>query len=457
MQIAVLGRVRLYVRNARDSLWFIPAVLVAVASALALVLLRLDTHLDRTGDPTWWLFAGNAESARTILSVVAGSLITVVAVAFSVTVIAIQQASTQYSPRILRNFTRDRGNQFVLGAYIATFVFALLVLRRVREDTAELAGFIPAISITSAVVLALISFGLLVYFIHHVTRSLQVSVLLATIAREVCREFEHQFPKRVGQAREPSRSEVVAMQSNGQNRHACPIHNSRSGYIQIIDAGAIERIALRNPIEAVVFVAIGDFVQDRELVACVFSEQPLGEGVVDTLRAAFSTDDTRTIELDPMFGIRQMVDIALKALSPGVNDPSTAMQALDHLGNAMASLLDRELPSPERSIGPSRVVFRVPSFDDYFEASFAGIRHAARGDRQVTRHLVHVLDKLARRTTERTPVRGLSHQLDEIVAGTSWDVFTPHEQRALRALVDDVAGRLEPSALDRGAVPSGHR
>jgi uncharacterized membrane protein len=444
MRWPVLGRIWLFTRNARDSLWFIPALLVLCAIALALTLLRVDAHLERTGAPTWWLFAGNADSARAILSVVAGSLITVVAVTFSVTIIAIQQASTQYSPRILRTFTRDRGNQVVLGTYIATFVYALLVLRRVREGTSGVEGFLPAISITTAVVLALISFGLLVYFIHHVAQSLQVSIVLSAIAREVRQELSRHFPKRIGQPSEPPRTfdQLLAEGPRQAGRHECAIRAPRSGYVRIIDADAIERVGRHATLQAAVFVAIGDYVQDGEVIARVFAEDPLPQSRVDTFQDAFGIDDMRTVELDPAFGIRQIVDIALKALSPGINDPSTATQCLDHLGNVVASLLDRDLPSSERKVERSRILFRVPSFEDYLDASFAAIRHNARAELEVIQHFVRVLEKLGQRVEDPLRARALGYQLDELAAALDWEVFTAREQRSLRERIAKLAGEL---------------
>lgn len=440
-----LGRIQLFSRNALDSLWFVPAVLVAIAIALALVLLQVDSQLERTGERAWWLFAGNADSARAILSVVAGSLITVIAVAFSVTIIAIQQASTQYSPRILRNFTSDRGNQFVLGAYIATFVYALLVLRRVREETADFAGFVPAISISVAVLLALISFGLLVYFIHHATRSLQVSVLLSSIAHEVDRELEHHFPKRVGEAIEPPRSfeELLADIRDVGGRKVWLLRSPSVGYVRVIDSEAIDRVARQAPIEAAVFVAIGDFVQNEEVIARVSCDEALSDSWAGTFRSAFNTDAARTVSFDPAFGIRQIVDIALKALSPGINDPSTAIQCLDYLGNIVASLLGRDLPSSERRIERSRIVFRVPTFEDYLKASFGAIRRAARREFDVTQHLLDVLAKLGVRTKDPMRAAALRQQLDDVDVGLEWGAFTPNEQRSLRQRIERVAKALE--------------
>lgn len=159
------------------SLWVVPALLVAAAVGLAALLLFVDGRAPALGGGRPWLFGGTAGAARTLLAAIAGSLITVVATAFSVTLVAIQQASAQFSPRVIRNFMRDRGSQVVLGAYIATFAYALLVLRQVREPSEGAGAFIPALAITGAMALALRCVGLLIYFIHHIAVALQVATI----------------------------------------------------------------------------------------------------------------------------------------------------------------------------------------------------------------------------------------------------------------------------------------
>ena len=441
-----LARARLAFQNARDSLWFWPAWLVVGSVALALVLLRVDAQFDGSSRRIWWLFSGNAQSARVVLSVVAGSLITVVAVAFSVTTVAMQQASTQYSPRILRNFTSDRGNQIVLGSYIATFVFCLLVLRRVREPGQGVPAFVPSISITTAVVLALISFALLVYFIHHVTRALELSVILSTIGGDLRRELKRQFPQPLGEASvDPlSSREMLESLPPRPDWQVCEIRSREIGYLRIIDQERITSAAKERELQAAIVVAVGEFVQHDQLLARVASPEPISEEIVAKLQAAFSTDVSRTAEQDPLFAIQQIVDIALKALSPSTNDSTTATQCLDQLGAALGLLLERELPEPSRDIGRSRVVFTVPSLAEFVSASFASIRRSARAELRVSKHLVHVLRTLAARVRSPDRQAVLRHELDELHATLAWEDFTPHERAGLRGELSLLTAELSP-------------
>lgn len=439
-----LARGRLAFRNARDSLWFWPAWLVVGSAALAIVLLRIDAHMEGTNRRIWWLFSGNAQSARVVLSVVAGSLITVVAVAFSVTTVAMQQASTQYSPRILRNFTRDRGNQIVLGSYIATFVFCLLVLRRVRETSEGVPAFVPSIAITTAVALALVSFGLLVYFIHHVTRALQLSVILSTIGGDLRHELERQFPKPLGSAsKEPlSSREMLESLPPRPEWRVREIRSCGIGYLRFIDQERIIAAARNQELQASIVVAVGQFVQRDQLLARVASPEAVSDETCARLEAAFTTDVARTPEQDPLFAIQQIVDIALKALSPSTNDSTTAMQCLDQLGASLGLLLERELPEPSRDIGRSRIVFTTPSVDEFVSACFASIRRSARAEPRVSKHLAGVLQTLVARVEAPSRLAVLRREVDELDATLRWEDFTPHDRAGLKRELASLGARL---------------
>ena len=178
-----------------SGLWLVPTALVALACGLAALTLLIDERFPDLGGLRAWFFGGTASAGRDLLATIAGSLITVVALAFSGTIIAIQQASTQFSPRVIRNFMRDHGNQIVFGTYIATFVYALLILRQVRTADESVDPFVPALSITLALMLALLCVALLIYFIHHVATSLQVATISETIRRELRENIETLYPR----------------------------------------------------------------------------------------------------------------------------------------------------------------------------------------------------------------------------------------------------------------------
>jgi uncharacterized membrane protein len=431
----VAGQFSLAWQRAQTSLWFLPSLLVLASVPLALGLIRVDIAAGSGYGKHWWLFNGGAEGARVVLSVIAGSLITVLAVAFSGTMIAIQQASTQFTPRVLRNFTRDRGNQVVLGTYIATFTYALLVLRRVRGDNGSPDEFVPAISITVGMALALLSLCLLVYFIHHVSESLQVTYLLRAIRRDLDEELERCFPDELGApaheaapARERASEPALIVETM--------IRSENEGYLRRVAESALGGESQDRPLWRTIEIApvIGDYVRKGDVVARVRSDGPLPPELECRLRSAFQLDRDRSVQQDAMFGIRQLVDIALKALSPGINDPTTAEQALDHLSGALALLLHRCGPDPERSLPDgTRVRFEIPDFSDYVEASFAQIRRAARSNLHVSRYLIEVLRKLLEQARSESHASALRVEIEEVLAGFDHSVLTRRDGEALRA------------------------
>lgn len=403
--------------HARESLWLIPAVCVVFAIACSIGLLEVDASVGAAGKQVFWLFDGNADGARTVLSVIAGSLVTVIAVAFSVTIVALQQAATQYTPRVLGKFTSDRGNQVVLGVYIATFCYALLILRRIRAEGSGRDAFIPSVSISMAMLLSLVSLFALIYFIHHLSESLQIGRLLGSVTSELDRELERLYPATLGRADSDPRSfEEYARESVaacvGHELTVCAIG---AGHLRDLDLREIER-AVEDVFEFVrIPVQIGDYVYVGDVLLRAFAKEPRDDHG-DVLLSAFHIDRNRSPHQDPLFAIQQLVDIGLKALSPGINDATTAEQALDHLGSSLSLLAGRTIPSPERTAGGTKILAKAPAFADYIDAAFSQIQTAARGNFHVTRHLARVLEKLVAHAESDERRALLRCRLDEMLS-----------------------------------------
>lgn len=433
----LLAKIANWWENACSSLWFIPALLVLAAAGLSWALLTIDDAFGADiHERAPWLFGGTASAARSLLSTIAGSFITVVAVAFSVTIVALQQAASQYTPRILRTFTSDRGNQVVLGTYIATFTYALLIMRQVRERTEGQDAFVPALSISMAIALALIGLGLLVYFIHHVSQSLQVSAIYTSITREVEGHIEKLFPSTFGRASvEPPEPRVLAQETARYRRGAeTVVESGAAGYLRRIDEGQLVEAADGEAHLVWVEPRIGDFVERGAALARIWADDPLPKEQYQQVRAAFVLDVDRSLHQDLLYGIRQIVDIGLKALSPGVNDPTTAEQCLDHLGSILAQLAEREFPSPVRRTEQRPLyVFNRPSFGDYAHASLSQLREAAEGQSHVTLHFLEVLRKLADRVPTPERAAPLRSQAEDVLAALPSSGVTQARQQTIRA------------------------
>ncbi|MBA3415826.1 MAG: DUF2254 domain-containing protein, partial [Chloroflexia bacterium] len=251
----MVQRIRSWGHNLRDGLWFVPALMTSVAVVLALLLVRVDQRLllDRRAE-AMWLFGGGAEGARGVLTAISSTMITVTGVVFSITIVALQLASSQFTPRVLRSFTGDRGNQIVLGAFISTFTFALLVLRAVRSATEDGQTFVPSVSVTMAIALTLASIGLLIYYIHHAARSIQAAVVIDRAANDALGVIDGLFPADVGHPVDPA-AEFPLLTAPGT-----PVRSVGSGYVQAINADSLFDLADRDQLVVRLEPRIGEFV-----------------------------------------------------------------------------------------------------------------------------------------------------------------------------------------------------
>ena len=376
----------------RESLWFVPAVCTLVAIVLAVVLVRIDrtVRFDQRDDLPWWLFGGGPEGIRAVLSAIAGTTITVTGVVFSITVVALQLASSQFSPLVLRRFRADRGNQVVLGVFIGTFTYALLVLRSVLSPEQDSDGFVPVLAATAAIGLALISVGLLIFFIHHAARSVQASTIIDRALEDTLGVIQHLYPEDLGDPDE-------AISSQPPAGVAAIITATEGGYFQAVDEDTLFEVSEDRALAVRIERSPGDYVLPGSVLASVWPASALDADLENEIHAAFVIGTERTLQSDIELGIRQIADIGIKALSPGINDPTTAIQCIDHLSHALAQLGRRSWPNPVRigKDGEVRVRANVPSFDRLVEVAFAQLRQYGAKDATLSAHLVTSLGRLA--------------------------------------------------------------
>ena len=376
----------------RDSLWFLPGLLTLAGAILAMAV----TEVERAGfiaaaASDSWLFSGGVEGARGVLGAIAGGLITVTGVVFSVTIVALQLASSQFTPRVLRDFTADRGNQLVLGVFIGTFTYTLLVLRTVRSATGQDDVFVPRLGVAIALGLVLVSIGFLIYFIDHSARSIQVSSILDGVTRRTLRDVQRLFPDQIGEeddsdAPDPRRPDVPG--------HA--VTAATSGYLQAVDGDALLKEGERNDLVIAMEPQIGRYILAGQPLAIVWPPDRLDDEVIRHVRTAFVIGPERTPEQDIEFGIIEVSDIAVKALSPGINDPTTAFHCIDHLAQILLELGTRRAPEPVRSQrGRAHFIARSPTFERAVGLAYDQILHFGADNPAVVKKLLESLTALA--------------------------------------------------------------
>jgi uncharacterized membrane protein len=371
-------------------------VIVVAAIVLAAVLVEVSALVDREALARFpRLFGAGAPGARSMLATIAGSIITVAGVTFSITVVAVAQASTQYTPRILRNFMRDRPNQIVLGVLAGVFVYCLVVLRTIRgSDELE---FIPAIAVLVAVALAVVAIGFFVFFIHHIAETLESGSILARIGRETVEAVEHLFPEALGEeiANTASTPALTALQQLAWQ----PIPAATTGYVQGVDEDGLLAYAEKRGAVVRMERGIGEFVVAGTPLVSLAGRSANGDQAME-VNALFTVSSYRTVDQDAAYGIRQIVDIALKGLSPGVNDTTTAVSCVDHIGAVLTRLAPRRVAEPYRlAAGQLRVVAKGPSFESLLKASLDEIRQNAAGNVSVLARLLTMQEPLARLVT----------------------------------------------------------
>lgn len=314
------------IRQFRDSFWFMPSTLVVLGLVLGELAVTIDRQLET--DEIWAVeqLRMGVEGARGMLTAIGSSMLAVASTSFSITVSVIATASSTYGPRLVRNFMTDRRNQFVLGQFVATYVYVLVVLRSISSSDVQGVeeAFIPYLGVYFAIVLAIVNVMSLVYFIHHVADSIQISDLVADTRQDLRTAVQRQYTDEAGEG-------VATPSLEG----GYVITAEKTGYVTSIDERSLLRCAAAAGGVIEVLVPVGHHLIPGE---------PLLRANVEVddqrskLVAAFTIDDARTPTQDVRFATQQMVEMAVRALSPGTNDPYTARNAVAELGAAMSEL-----------------------------------------------------------------------------------------------------------------------
>ncbi|WP_420382169.1 DUF2254 domain-containing protein [Novosphingobium sp.] len=413
------GRQRL--SDLAESFWLLPGMMVAAGILLALMLVQVDRSgiVPQALIDSPWLYNGGGTGARTLLGAVASSTIGVAGTVFSITIASLSLAAGQMGPRLLRNFVRDRGNQFTLGAFLGTFSYALMVLRSVR--TRAEGEFIPHVSMSAGIVLAFVCVGTLVFFVGHMVARINVDTVIELVSQDVCRAI-----RRLTLAQAPAPGTAGAIDPS-----FVAIRDGRRGYLQQLDADRLADWAAHRGVTIHLLVRPGDLVFPGAVIALA---SPQGSGVAEAIRRTTALGPQRVSTDDLEFSIRQLVEVAVRALSPGINDPHTAMAVIDRLGVALCDLAPRYLPDGRVMRGDRPVlVMPVVHYDGLVDAMLHMIRQNATGNTAVLIRILDVLNAVI--GCERAPARMavLQRHADLVLGDGERDIATPADLADLRS------------------------
>ena len=386
------------------------------------------------------MFGAGAEAARSMLAALSSSMITVAALIFTLTLTTLAQVSNQYSPRVVWTFMRDRGNQVVLGSFVGIFAYCLVVLRTIRGTGKE--GFIPSLAIAVALLLALLSIGVLIFFIHHISSSIEASNIVQRVMRDTKEAMVQLFPTETGE--NADETEARDLEEGAPDRQWHPIPALVTGYLQSVDDELLLRTARRHDCVVRMELALGSFVAEGSPLISVAFEQTsdhLSKHVEQQLHQAYVIGSRRTIEQDAGFGLRQIVDIALKALSPGVNDTSTAIICIDHLGALLAFVGGRPFGARLRTESPEGQVLlisRHPAYADYVTTAFDQIRRSGEANVAVLLRLLNALEMVASRTPAPGRRRVLRQQVELVGKTAENKLGNDYEEEQVRRRLADL-------------------
>ncbi|HET7014028.1 MAG TPA: DUF2254 domain-containing protein [Streptosporangiaceae bacterium] len=376
----------------RTNLWLVPLIEVVVALALFAVTYALDRAAfgGHFGLPSWAL-SGSPDASRQILTTVAAAIITVVGVVFSIVIVALTLASTQFGPRMLRNFIRDPGTQVTLGTFVATFVYAMLALGAIGQESHG--NFVPHISITVTLVLLVVDLGVLIYFIHHIATQIQLPQVIASIAGDLAKAIETQAGNAAATKAAPSAAATLAKLAVTDGVGGV-VGAPGSGYLQSIDRRTLVRIAADSNVVIQMMHRPGHFLVQGHPYATVWPAEK-ADVVARELGRSHVTGPYRTLVQDVSFGLDQLVEIGLRALSPAVNDTFTAITCIDWIGDSLYKVTGNWQPRHvyRDSAGQVRVITIEPTYERLVERSFEKLRQASTGMPAI---MIRQLDALAK-------------------------------------------------------------
>jgi uncharacterized membrane protein len=379
----------------RTNLWLVPGVEVIIAALLFVATYALDrASYDGVFQIPGWAISGSADAARQILTAIAAAIITVVGVVFSIVIVALTLTSTQFGPRMLRNFIRDRGTQLTLGTFVATFVYSILALGSVGQG--DHGAFVPHITITVLLFLMVVDLAVLIYFLHHIAVQIQLPQVIAGIAGDLAKAIELQAGDPTVGADARYAALLIADMDGPGGDVAAP----RSGYLQYIQHRTLVRIAAEK--DAVIHLRYrpGHFLVQGHSYATVWPARAADQ-VSRELARAHATGPYRTLAQDVSFGVDQLVEICIRALSPAVNDTFTALTCIDWIGDSLCKVTGRWQPTSvyRDQAGVVRLIATQTTYERLVQRSFEKVRQAGRGMPAVMIRQLDALAKIMERAT----------------------------------------------------------
>lgn len=434
----------------KNIFWVLPALTALVGVILAIVLIKVDRAIGQIDIP--FIFGESPSSAHYILTTIAGSLITVAGLTFSVTVVALQLVSSQFTPRALRGFLSDRVTQATAGSLVGIFGYCLLVLTAVRSAPESGANFVPAVSLTVAIALAFVGLALLLLFIHHTAQSIQVTNIAARVVRDAAAAVRQPYPGAVGKPLAVDAANLLhTWRAEGTPGR---IEAPRAGYVQTVALADLLRAIARPGLRMHLRVAPGDFVTPTTVLADLWPADAADQATVRAFRRAIAVLRQRDVNQDVAFSTRILADIALRALSPGINDPTTAITCFGYLRALLEPLAAHDDPATVQVAGDGQVtaILHHRRFADHLDI-VRELGHSAADNARVAGALLDLLAHLIEAAHNRERVAVIASAAETVAGPAIRAAATRPDRTYLRARL----GRLRRLAQARARRGNGGR
>ncbi|EDP97277.1 DUF2254 domain-containing protein [Kordia algicida OT-1] len=410
-------------RKVRDSFWFVPTLIIFMSILMAIFLLYMDKTYPFTPEGIFKIiFSENSESGRNVLTVIAGSMVGIAGTVFSITIVVLQLASSQFGPRLLQNFMYKRLNQVVLGQYVGVFLYCIIVINATRDNDSY--AFIPNLSILFALLLAIFNVFLLVIFIHSISMSIQPSKIINELRIRIEGNIETMYPQQV------EKDVILATEEKDYTSNLTRIKQIKvtsSGYVQYFDLDLLVKKAREHEVIIKVLLKPGKYVVKEQAVFDIFQQSNSENTQLDddfSLKESFKIATKKTFFQDVEFGIHQIVEIASKALSPGVNNPYTAVICIDNLTSVLCKLVRIDMPDSAMKDDDdmTRVIVVNDSFEGFLEAAFNLIRQYGKTSPYIIIRLMEALTVILEFDTSQKHTKTLE-EYAEIVMQTGKKSF----------------------------------
>lgn len=386
-----MKKILFFFNELKATFWFIPVliILISILLAIGLVFLDQEVTLSQNGLGRFF-FVNSADSGRSILSTISGAMIGVAGTVFSVTLVALTLASSQFGPRLIKNFMYVRLNQVVLGSYVSTYLYCLFVLNSIKESDEY--TFIPMLSILFAIIAAVVNIILLIVFIHQIATSIQADKVISDISEVISHQVKTLFPKKTGDQLDDEKT-IAVDNIKSKYFNTVPVKSQRSGYLQFIDNESLLRAVCSFDGLIELYFRPGDHLVEDIEIGKLYSNEDLGKEQLESVSRQFVIGKTKVANQDLEYSIHQMVEIAARALSPGVNDPYTAIACIDNLTATLCHLSQISFPSKyqideEKNL---RIIADTLDFEGVLDVSFNQIRQFSAGSTAVIIRLMEAL------------------------------------------------------------------